>query len=292
MKKFAKVIIIFTIVATLFVSVGLLFGCNKNSDKTITVCASDVPHAEILEGVVKNLLKDKGYDLKVTIMDWQEQNGAVAAKDYDANYFQHLPYLLSGDFANSLAFTCKVHYEPLGIYVGGGQVLSVKRTVAICNDESNAVRALQLLEANNFFSKADEGDNYPITTDGKLAFASDKWTSTSGSLEVTLIAENTLVSSMPDYNFVCLPCNTALTGNVSAEYRAFVESDPAQVSGKANGLAVRKAEYLADSAYKAKIDALTDVLLSKEVADYVKTKYNGVIICDAQTQIDMRGEIK
>ena len=62
MKKFAKVIIILTIVSTLLVSVGLLSACNKNSEKTITVCASDVPHAEILDGVVKNLMKEKGYD--------------------------------------------------------------------------------------------------------------------------------------------------------------------------------------------------------------------------------------
>jgi len=295
MKKFAKFALIITLVASLLAAAVVFAACNKyDKEHTITVCASDVPHAEILNGVVKNLLKAQGYDLKVTILDWQEQNGAVNSKDYDANYFQHLPYLLSGDFANSLVFTCTVHYEPLGIYYGKatvGTLVSNGRSFEICNDESNAVRALQLLEANGVFSKASEGNNYPITNDGKLAF-DDEWTSSNGAV-VKLIAENLLVASMNDYDFACLPCNTALTGNVSADanHRAAVENDPAQVTGKANGLAVRRADYLNDAAYKAKIDALTNALLSQDVADYIAQRYNNVILCNGATQIDLRSQI-
>lgn len=296
MKKFAKFTLIITLIASLLAAVVVLAACNsnKNSATTITVCASDVPHAEILNGVVKDILKAQGYDLKVTILDWQEQNGAVASKDYDANYFQHIPYLLSGDFANSLVFTCTVHYEPLGIYYGKASVgtsVADGRSFEICNDESNAVRALQLLETNGVFSKASEGNNYPITNDGKLAF-DDTWTASNGAT-VTLIAENLLVASIRDYDFACLPCNTALTGNVSADanHRAAVENDPAQVTGKANGLAVRKADYLNDVVYKAKIDALTNALLSQEVANYIAQKYNNVILCNANTQIDLRSQI-
>ncbi len=297
MKKFAKVILVLTIVATLFVSVGLLSACNKNSEKTITVCASDVPHAEILEGVVKDLLKDKGYDLKVTILNWTHQNGAVVSGDYDANYFQYYIYLLDDKSANGLDFSCKVHYEPLGIYYGKasvGTAVSNGQSFAICKDTTNAVRALQLLEEKGVFSKASEGNNYPITDDETLssAVSQNQWVSTSGII-VKLIEEELLVGAMPDYDFACLPCNTALTGHVIADsnHRADIEN-ASKITDYSNGLAIRKADYLNNEIYKAKIDALTDALLSKEVADYVKTKYNGVILCDAQTQIDMRGDIK
>ena len=212
MKKFAKTLIILALVASLAVSAGLLVACNKKDPAhTITVCASDIPHAEILNGVVKDLLKAQGYTLEVKVLDWQEQNGAVASKDYDANYFQHLPYLLSGDYANDLAFTCKVHYEPLGVYYGKASVgtpIANGRSFAICNDESNAVRALQLLEANGLFSKASEQTNYPITDDGELAFSSDEWRASNGAV-VKLIAENMLTQAMSDNDFCCLPCNTA-----------------------------------------------------------------------------------
>ncbi|MBQ9276651.1 MAG: hypothetical protein IJ226_03560 [Clostridia bacterium] len=295
MKKFAKVIIILTIVATLLVSVGLLSACNKNSEKTIKVSASTSPHAEILNGIVKQILADQGYDLVVKEVNWNIPNGSVANGDMDANYFQHLPYLLSDEEAPGLAFSCTVHYEPLGVYYGGhataGQKVTEGKSFEICEDESNAVRALQLLEYLGVFSKETEGTNYPITNEGKLNFTGNSWTSTSN-VVIKRIAEEYLVSGLDDFDFACLPCNTALTGHVDLSLQVAIESDPALVSGRANGLAVRKADYLNNSVYKAKIDALTNALLSKEVADFIKEKYNGFILCNSETQIDMRGEIK
>lgn len=292
MKKLAKIFLITTLIATIAISAGTLVACNKNNEKTISVCASDIPHAEILNGVVKDILASKGYTLKVKILDWSEQNSAVANKDYDANYFQHEPYLLSGDYASQLFLSCKVHYEPLGVYYGkarAGTSVADGTSFAICNDYSNAARALQLLETNGVFSKTTEGANYPLSNTGELAFNGDKWTSTTG-VEIRLIAENLLVASMTDYDFVCLPCNTALTGNISADnnHRAAVESDSAQVTGKANGLAARKNDYQNDKTYQTKIDVLTDALLSDEVKEYIAQKYNNVIICNDQTQIDLR----
>ena len=41
---------------------------------------------------------------------------------------------------------------------------------------------------------------------------------------------------------------------------------------------------------RRKIDALVDAILSQEVADYVKTKYNGAITCDSSSQIDLRNK--
>ncbi|MBQ8142186.1 MAG: hypothetical protein IJ194_03390, partial [Bacilli bacterium] len=46
-------------------------------------------------------------------------------------------------------------------------------------------------------------------------------------------------------------------------------------------------ERLISNAYE-KIDILTDILLSKEVSDWVKTKYNQKITCDSSSQIDLR----
>ena len=144
-------------------------------------------------------------------------------------------------------------------------------------------------------SRETEGDNYPVSADGeKLAIGETdkKWTSKDKKVTVTLVAENLLVSSMGDYDFALLPCNTAYTGNVSADKRAAVEDDAAEVAGKANVIAARADDYKNNAAYKAKIDALTDVMLSKAVADYFAEKYNGIITCSDATQIDLRAELK
>jgi D-methionine transport system substrate-binding protein len=258
-----------------------LTSCNKDK-KTIYVCASELPHADILENAVAPILEEQGYTLKVTVLDWTIQNDSVASGDYDANYFQHVPYLELYTGEVKLFATTKVHYEPLGIYKGKATgALSEGRTFAICNDESNALRALELLQSKGVI------ENLPVDEEGKLTITGSNWTSSNG-VTVTLIAEELLVASMADYDFVCHPCNTALTGNVSGSLQVAKEDDAELVAGKANVLAARVEDYQNDEVYKAKIDALTDALLSKAVSDYVNEKWGGAITCDSSSQIDLR----
>ena len=148
-------------------------------------------------------------------------------------------------------------------------------------DVSNALRALELLKAKGVI------ENLPVDAEGKLTITGSNWTSSNG-VTVTLIAEELLVASMADYDFVCLPCNTALTGNVDGSLQVAKEDDAELVAGKANVLAARVEDYQNDEVYKAKIDALTDALLSKAVSDYVNEKWGGAITCDSSSQIDLR----
>ena len=277
MKKiYGLLTILFTFIGCLFVS-----GCS-NSDKTISVCASEIPHAKVLNECVKGLVEKEGYTLEVYTLDWTLQNDAVANGDYDANYFQHVPYLETYNGTTELFAAAKVHYEPLGIYRGKSSgTLESAKTISICNDESNAIRALQLLQAKGVIT------DLPVNEAGdKLTFDGTEWTSANG-VKIVLIAENLLVSTLPDYDFACLPCNTAYTGNVKNEQVA-KEDDPAQVALKANILAARKDDYQNDETYKAKIDVLVNALLSKEVSDYFASAFNGTMTCDSSSQIDLR----
>lgn len=284
------------LIVTLTLSSSLFFGCGGGSN-VISVCASDVPHAEVLNGVVKEALNKKGFVLKVKILDWTMQNDGVANGDYDANYFQHVPYLETYQGRVKLFASCKVHYEPLGIYYGKAQKgtpLSDGKTFSVCNDTSNAIRAFELLEAKGVISKTIEGDNYPVKENGdelNIVGASSSWKSKDGKITVTLITENTLVTTRKDYDFTLLPCNTAHTGNIPSSERIAVEDDPAQVSLKANVIAARLNDYRNDPEYKAKIDALTEVMLSKAVSEYFQSKYLGAMTCDSTTQIDLRSSV-
>ena len=98
-----------SLILVLCLALVLVTGCKKD-EKTIYVCASELPHADILENVVADILKEQGYTLKVTVLDWTLQNDAVANKDYDANYFQHIPYLETFEGSTKLFASCKVHY--------------------------------------------------------------------------------------------------------------------------------------------------------------------------------------
>lgn len=286
------------ILATALAVLGLT-SCGDDSH-TIRVCASTLPHAQVLNNYVKDALSEKGYKLIVSNLDWGIQNDAVSQKDYDANYFQHLPFLKNYNGKVELAFTCTVHYEPLGIYKGNGKVDSLLegKTFAICNDPSNGLRAFDLLVKNNVITESEvpsivdeKGNTVFDKTRSEWANASQtKWSN--DVVTITLLEESLLATSRPDYDFVLLPCNTAYTGNVDVSSRVAVENDEAEIASKANGIAVRKNDYLNNEIYRQKIDALTDVMLSKGLSDYFNDEYRGVMICDEKTQIDMRNLIK
>lgn len=253
---------------------------------TITVCASESPHAEILNDVVKPILAEEGYTLEVTILDWTLQNDAVNKGDYDANYFQHRPYLQQYDSGTAIydedyTYTkvfpvAAVHFEPLRIYAGkstAAQFDSIKTTATycICNDSSNEIRALDLLVSAGVIS------SYETDSDGNVVESSLP-------SNITPLDESLLAASLSDYDYGVLPCNTALTGNIQGDDSLPTETDDVK-DYRANVLAASVSKYASDTTYKAKIDALTDAILSDAVSEYIVSEYNNVIIA---AQSDLR----
>ena len=124
---------------------------------TITVAATSVPHAEILEAA-KPILAEQGWSLEVTeFQDYVQPNEVVEAGDMDANYFQHTPYLdsFNEEKGTHLVNVGEIHYEPLGIYPGTISDLSAIEDgaeVAIPNDTTNEARALLLLQDNGLIT--------------------------------------------------------------------------------------------------------------------------------------------
>ncbi len=276
MKKISKLIFVLPLLT--------LFSCQTNKDKVISVAASEIPHAEVLNNAVKPLLEKQGYTLEVKILDWTLQNDAVVNGDYDANYFQHRPYLQQFDSGSStysttytytkLFPTATVHFEPLRIYPGkktAADFAANKKTATyeICNDVSNEIRALELLKNAGVIDsyETDEKGN-PINLPSNI----------------TPIAENLLVSSLSDYDYAVLPTNSALTGNLTADQTLPVESDDVKEKN-ANVLAASVSKYKSDETYKKKIDVLTDAILSTDVSAFILKQYNGVV---AVAQRDLR----
>ena len=148
MKKIISLILsaILCLTAVAFVS------CDKKSDDSvIKVAASSTPHAEILEQC-KSAMAEKGFTLEIEVMsDYVIPNTSVEDGEFDANYFQHQPYL--DDFVKEhpevkLVNAGGIHIEPMGIYSKSLKDLKdVKAgaTVAIPNDPTNGGRALSLL---------------------------------------------------------------------------------------------------------------------------------------------------
>ncbi len=93
---------------------------NKLKSTSIRVAASPTPHAEILK-IAEKILAEKGVKLVVTeFTDYVQPNNVVESGEFDANYFQHLPYLLDFNSQNNthLVSAAAIHVEPMGIYGG------------------------------------------------------------------------------------------------------------------------------------------------------------------------------
>ena len=90
-----------------------------SADKKITVGVNPVPHAEILNNAVKDVLAQDGWELEVVVFeDYVLPNTSLEEGELDANYFQTLGYMNDQNENNGLHLTAVagVHIEPMGIY--------------------------------------------------------------------------------------------------------------------------------------------------------------------------------
>ncbi|GHV76716.1 ABC transporter substrate-binding protein [Spirochaetia bacterium] len=126
---------------------------------TLTVGATPVPHAELLN-LVKGDLAAQGITLRVVdFTDYVTPNTALIAGDLDANFHQHIPFLETNpEWVAALTAAFGVHIEPFGLYSRSIKSLAELKdgaTIAIPNDPSNGGRALLLLAANGIITLKD-----------------------------------------------------------------------------------------------------------------------------------------
>jgi D-methionine transport system substrate-binding protein len=270
-------------------ALATLSGCGTSDAKTITVAASELPHAKILNECIAPLVAKDGYTLKVTTLDWTLQNDAVAHDEYDANYFQHVPYLKLYEGTTKLYAACKVHYEKLCLYAKdtSKKTLFNGAKIELVNDISNIERALQLLVANNVltinasnYDSNKEFKNFDTTNPNSCVTFLDAYKD----CKLTCLKENSLGPSLQDYDFGIIPGNTALTylGSDYAERISLSENPtPETISAKANIICVKEANKDTEKTkelVKACADASVGEYITKTFGDSVIYHYeNGLL---------------
>lgn len=277
MKKFVSIAL------TAALSVGLLAGCgggadadknadaNAEADKVITVAASPSPHAEILK-VAGEVLAADGYTLEVTeFTDYVQPNLVVENGEFDANYFQHQPYLTDFNAENktSLVAATAVHYEPFGIYskkhasldeIAEGAVISVP------NDTTNEARALQLLQANGIIT---------LKEDAGLAATKQDIVENPYNVEIQEIEAAGLPGTLGSADFAVINGNYAIPAglNVNKDALAFEENTSEAAQTFANIVAVKEGNEESEE-----IQALVKALTSDEVKAYIEETYEGAVV--------------
>ena len=261
-------------------SSSLLASCDNAN--TITVCASELPHAKILNEAVAPILKEKGYDLEVTVLDWTIQNSSVANDEYDANYFQHIPYLNSENFEGEkeLVAVAKVHYEKLCLYASDkdqNKQLDNGETIEIVNDVTNIERALLLLNSYNILTINDSCyENNTFTFDTTNPNSCVTFLPGYEDCKLTCILESNLCVSLSDYNFGIIPGNTALTG-LGEDYASRIvlaeKATQETISQRANVIAVKKSNINTE-----KTKALVEACKDERVEQYILTAFGESVL--------------
>lgn len=242
----------------------------------LTVGASYVPHAEILEQA-KPILAKEGIDLVIVpFQDYILPNTALAAGEIDANYFQHTPYLNSvledhkNDPTYDFVSVGGIHIEPIGIY-------------------SKRVKSLKDLPQNGEVilrdAVAEEGRILSIFQREGVIKLKDGVTPLTA--RITDIVDNPKnLKFKPDVEASLLPkvyaSDEADAVIINANYALDAKLDPvkdpiAVESGEnnpyANLIVVRKA-----NAEKPEIKKLVEVLQSKPIHDFIIEKYKGAVL--------------
>lgn len=158
-----KIFLLRSLLAASALALSACGGKPSSGGDTLSVAATAVPHAEILE-VVKPILEKEGVRLDVRVFnDYVQPNDQVVQKQIDVNYFQTEPYLdaYNRDRNSGLVTVVGVHIEPFGAYSRRYKALAdlpQGADVVIPNDPSNNSRALILLDRAGLIKLQDPGN--------------------------------------------------------------------------------------------------------------------------------------
>ena len=235
--------------------------------ESISVAATAVPHAEILE-FVKPALAKQGVELKIKVFtDYVQPNVQVAEGRLDANFFQHQPYLneFNSSRGTDLVSIAGVHVEPFGAYSSKIKSLAdlpQGANVVIPNDATNGGRALLLLQKAGVITLKDDAG---ITATVKDIVNNPK------AIKVRELEAATLPRVLAQVDLALINTNYALEAGLNPSKDALVieGSDSPYV----NILVV-------DSKNKdaADLQKLAKALNSAEVKAFINDKYKGAVV--------------
>ena len=250
----------------LLLAASFSVGAAAHAEK-LSVAATPVPHAELLE-YVKPALAKQGVELDVKVFtDYVQPNLQVAQKQLDVNFFQHKHYLdeFNANRGTELVQVGQVHVEPFGAYsrkVKSADALPEGATVAIPNDPSNGGRALLLL-ANHGLIKLKDPQNI-LATARDVAENPKK-------LKFRELEAATLPRVLDQVDLALINTNYALEAGLNPTQDAlFIEGSD---SPYANILVTRK-----DNAETESVKKLVNALQSDDVRKFIEEKYKGAIV--------------
>lgn len=258
----------------------VLAACGKSSDNAgdegekttkLTIGASNVPHAEILEEA-KPILEKKGIELKIVpFQDYVLPNKALESKELDANFFQHIPYLELQLKENNYDFVIagNIHLEPMAVYSKKYKKISdlpKGAHIILSTSVADHGRVLSILEKEGLIKLKDGVKKADATVDDivenpkKIKFDSN--------YEPKLLTQ---IYNNNEGDAVVINSNFAIDAGLNPL------EDSIAIEGKespyVNVVVVRNGDEK-----KEAIKTLIEVLQSEDIKDFILKKYEGAVV--------------
>ncbi len=237
----------------------------STASQTITVGATPVPHAEILE-FVKADLANEGFELVVKeFNDYVQPNLATDSGELDANFFQHIPYLeeFNKNKGTALVSVAGIHLEPMGVYSrkhSSFTIVSDGVSIAVPNDPTNESRALDIIAKTGVVTFKESALKTP------LDIVSNPKNIVFKELEAAQMPR-----ALDDTDFAVINSNFAMAAGLKPTEDSLVMEDKS--SPYVNVLVVK-----AGNEESAKTKALIKALQSEKVKAFIEEKYQGAVV--------------
>ncbi|TEY01603.1 MetQ/NlpA family ABC transporter substrate-binding protein [Campylobacter sp. US33a] len=250
-----------------WIKIALLFLLTlslKADDKIITIGATPVPYAQILE-FSKPLFKARGYELKIVeFSDYITPNLALNEGELDANLYQHKAFMeeFNTNKGTKLVASTPVVLPPMGVY--SKKYTDLKQVpqnaiIAIPNDPTNEGRALELLEQAGLITLSKKANATPLDI-----------TQNPKNIQFKELKAAQLPRALGDVDFAVINSNYALGANLMPKDALFLESKD---SPFVNHIVVHESQKNSE---KTKI--INEVIHSKEFKDHILKAYKDILI--------------
>lgn len=258
--------------AALTLSTMSLTACGPKAPKasapdTLTVAATAIPHAEVLE-FIKPKLAAEGLKLEIKVFnDYVQPNTQVAEKRIDVSYFETLPYLenFNKEKGTTLIPIQGVHVEPIGAYSSKWKSIAEVpngATVAIPNDGSTEGRSLILLAKNGVITLKDP--NNALSTIRDI-------TGNPKNLKFKELEAPALPRVLGQVDLAVINTNYALDAKLNPSKDALIIED--KTSPYVNYLVGRP-----DNKDDPRVKKLAAALTSPDVKAFMEKKYAGAVV--------------
>ncbi|WP_017726358.1 MetQ/NlpA family ABC transporter substrate-binding protein [Halalkalibacterium ligniniphilum] len=240
---------------------------------TLTIGASNVPHAEILEEA-RDMLLERGIELDIQVFqDYILPNRTLADKELDANYFQHQPYLEAQMEENEeydFAVAGGIHIEPIGVYsqeYSSLEELPEGAEIIMSNSVADHGRILAMLEEKGLITLA-EGAGIGATVDDIVE--NPKNLVFNDRVEAALLPQAYLNG---EGDAVLINSNYALDAGLNP-----IEDAIAMESADVDNPYVNLIVVNSGDETREEIQTLVEVLKSEEIQDFILEQYDGAVI--------------